>query len=683
MKNKFLLPFLTTVCSVAILLTACKRDRDFGFVDGVPGDGADGSGVTIDTSVKNVDASKYTKARIFPGLVCSSEPRLNNVTVNMNFKYFPADKDQLRISQPPIVLNNFGNPVGPIVSTGYYAAPGELVIIDVPAGQNSLLVQIGAWTYDASAVPNSQRDPIIYSKTSLSPGRNYLRNLYGGPIYIIPQMPQSTPVPITFSNVVKMPDFIYGQTTEAAFQAAIRSSCTPWLELRSENIIFTLPRQFFIDRNVTDITGLMKEWNDAIRFDYYEWEGLKEVLGANDDPVDQAPLLPWRVVQDITLPPGAGGVSGYPFRAQYGYGWFDEFTDHDYLKNAASWGTFHEIGHNNQQGQYWSWSSLGETTCNLFIFKNAKRLGVYPAKHTFPVDDLAGKITPAVAWATTAPGTRNFDGTDAAINDPFARLAPFLQIFNKIPANWGYAGQPWGWDFMPYLYRKARRAVRISTSDQQKRDFLFEAICDYTQRNWLPFFRQWGIAVSANLAARMGSQYPVMAQRIWEYNPITQTGGDAAVDPRSIWTATTNSWATNEGAANGIIGAALDGNLTTYWHTSYGTGTGPTAPPFTINVDMSASRTLSGFSFALRRSGAGVTTVVRTVNVETSVDGTNWTPVVFSASGNSIVTTVDTQSVQNFALAVNVTCRFFRFTVPSGSGNGSSAALAEFNVIYP
>ncbi|MCH5688243.1 hypothetical protein LWM68_30700 [Niabella sp. W65] len=111
MKNKFLLPFLTTVCSVVILLAACKRDRDFGFVDGVPGNGAGESGVTIDTNVKNVDASKYAKARIFPGLVCSSEPRLNNVTVNMNFKYFPANKDQLRIAQPPIILNSFETPL--------------------------------------------------------------------------------------------------------------------------------------------------------------------------------------------------------------------------------------------------------------------------------------------------------------------------------------------------------------------------------------------------------------------------------------------------------------------------------------------------------------------------------------------------------------------------------------------
>ncbi|WP_346238904.1 M60 family metallopeptidase [Niabella insulamsoli] len=679
--NKSLL-YAVAVCSTfMIVLSACNRDRDFGIQDGFPGDGEGSSNVTVDTSVKNIDASKYAKARIFPGLVCSSEPRLNNVTVNMNFKYFPADKEQLRISQPPIILNGVGNPVGPITSTGLYAAPGELLIIDVPTGMNSLLVQVGAWTYDASSVQNAQRDPVIFSRTSLSPGRNYLRNLYGGPIYIIPQTPMDNPVPLIFSNVVKMPDFIYGQTSEADFQAAIRNSCTPWLELRSENIIFTLPRQFFIDRNVTDLNGLMKQWNDAIKYDYYEWEGLKEVLGPGDDPVDQAPLLPWRVVQDITLPPGAGGVSGYPFRAQYGYGWFDEFTDHEYLANAASWGTFHEIGHNNQQGQYWSWGSLGETTNNLFIFKNAKRLGVYPAKHTFPVDDLAGKITPAVNWAKSAIGSRNFDGSDAAINDPFARLTPFLQIFNKIPANWGYNGQPWGWDFMPYLYKKARRAVRISTSDQQKRDFFFEAICDFTRRDWTPFFRQWGIAVSANYSARMGALYPVMAQKIWEYNPITMTGGDAAyVEPisRANWVITGSSEETSgEGAVNGRFSTLKDGDLTTFWHSNWASSS--PEPPHFISVDMQTSQTFSAFQIAQRQSGSGTSRAVKTVIIETSPDGNVWT-----AASGSPFTLQNIQGLQTLQLPSSISARYFKITIPDRAAiydGDKFAALSEVGLI--
>ena len=685
MKSKIILSLVCAFTAIVLLLQACDRNRDLGFDDGVPGNGEERSGVTVDTSVKNVDASKFSRARIFPGLVCSGESRLNNVTLSMSLKYFPADKEQLRISQPPIFLNSVGNPLGPMVSTGLYAAPGELLIIDVPAGVNSLLAQVGIWTYDASGNPNSQRDPVIFSRTSLSPGRNYLRNLYGGPVYIIPMTPLDARVPITFSNVVKMPDFILGQTSEADWQAAIRSSCVPWLELRSENMIFTLSREACVSNNVTGVDAIMAAWNEVIKRDYYEWMGLED---SPADPLDQSPKIPWRATIDITLPPGAGGVSGYPFRAlPY---WVDEWTNPTHVFNSSSWGTFHEIGHNAQQNQYWSWSVLGEVTCNLFIFRNAKRIGKYPAKHTTPVDDLNAKMAPAIAWASTAPGTRNFDGSDAAISDAFARITPFVQIFNKIPANWGYQGQPWGWDFMPFLYKRVRRAVRISTSDQQKKDFLYEAICDFTKRDWLPFFRQWGISVSGNLATRIASQYPLMAQKIWEYNPITQTGGDGVYDAKALWTYTSNSLATNESL--GTLAAAFDNNFTTFWHSNWAggsSGTGPTTPPFTITVDMSRPTMLNGFSLALRRgSGTAVNTVPRTIYVEVSVDNITWTPVSFALNGTNTINvttngTASDQDLKTYMLASNIACRYFRYTIPAGNNNGSSAALSEINVTYP
>lgn len=661
-KPRFLYA-LTFVVGVSLLFAACRREYNFDFEDGIPGKGADGSSVTVDTSIKSIDASKFAKARVFPGLVCNDEPRLMNQDVTLDLDYFYVTKEQLRMSTIP----------EPQFSTGMYAGPGELVIVDVPAGLNSLSIQIGAWTYDASAVQNSQRDPVIYLKDKLVAGRNYFRNLYGGPIYIIASRPVETPVTLKFSNVVKMPDYILGQTNEAQWQAAIRSSCVPWLELRSENMIFTVPRDYCVNRNISALDVIMNGWNDAIKKDYYEWIGLKEAPAPGDE-VDQAPILPWRAVLDITINPGAGGVSGYPFRAlMY---WFPEWTDPQLINNAASWGTFHEIGHNHQQGQYWSWSSLGETTNNLFIFKNAKRLGVYPAKHTYPVDDLAGKITPAVTWAASAVGTRNFDGTEAVINDPFARLTPFLQIFNKVPANWGYAGQPWGWDFMGYIYKRARRAIRISTNDQQKRDFFYEAICDYTRTDWIPFFQQWGIAVSATVAARISSQYPVMKQKIWEYNPITQTGGDGSF---VYWSITGSSEETSgEGAVNGRLVTLLDGDLNTYWHSKWSS---PAAnPPHTITVDMRSTQSIKGFQIAQRPGGTTPTSrAVKNVRIEVSTNGTTWTAVT-----GSPFTLENERGMQNLNLPAPISVRYFRLTIASTADvyDGTNfAALSEINVI--
>ncbi|MBZ4189074.1 M60 family metallopeptidase [Niabella beijingensis] len=653
-----------------LIMTAffsCKRNYDFGYKDGFPDSGKDGASVTVDTSIKKIDVSRYAKARVFPGLVCTDETRLMNYTVNMNLKYFPADKEQLRMSTIP----------EPQFSTGVYAAPGELVIIDVPAGVGSLSYQIGAWTYDASAVQNSQRDPVIFTTNSLAPGRNYLRNPYGGPVYIIANTSFDAPVPITFSNVVKMPDFILGQTNEAEWKAAIRSSCVPWLELRSNNLIFTVPREFCVTRNISNLDALMKQWDDAINFDYYQWIGLKAVT-SGEDAVDQAPLLPWRAVLDITMPPGAGGVSGYPFRAQYGYGWFDEWTDPEYINNAASWGTFHELGHNHQQGQYWSWSSLGETTNNLFIFKNASRLGVYPAKHTFPVDDLLPKINDALAFAASTSTTKNFDGSDPLISDPFKRLTPFLQIFDKVPANYGYPGQEDGWGFMTALYKKARRAARISTTDQQKRDFVYETLCEYTRQDWKEFFKAWGITISNISLAKM-AQYPVMRQKIWEYNPISRTGGDGffyAPLVRTGWTITANSEeAVGEGGTNGKVATLLDGDLTTFWHSQWYDGTAE--PPYVITVDMKSVQSIIGIQIAQRQSGSGTSRPVKHIRVEVSSDGSSWTE-----TGSSPFTLQNIQGLQNLFFPNYVSARYFRITIPSMAdnyGGDEFSALSELN----
>lgn len=644
-----------TVVVLALLLANCRKSNNFSYRDGTPDDGAEVPNISIDTNVKNVDASKYAQARVFPGLVCNTEPRLNNVQVSLNLNYNYVGED-LRINVPP----------QPQFSTGLYVAPGELLIIDVPQTSYSLSVQVGAWTDNLSNVQNAPRDPIIYSKTQLAPGRNYVRNLYGGHVYIYSGKPVPTPITLTFSNVVKSPDFILGQTTNADWKDAITKSCVPYLELRSKNIIFVVPREYCITRPITDPTAAMQEWDRIVEKDFYEWEGLTENPA---DPIDRAPLLPWRIVLDIK-PVVGYGHSGFPIVVQNDYSWFGGIGNVTHIDGGGNWGYFHEIGHNNQQPRYWSWSTLGETTCNLFAFKVANRLQAqtptaWPPKHP----SLATAIPAALSFAQDASTTKNFDGTDARINDPFARLTPFVQIFDKVPAGSTYNG----WDVMGELYKKARRANRISLNDQDKRDFFYETVCDFTQKDWILFFERWGIIVS-NISSNKMSKYPLMNQRIWEYNPLTRTGGNAtfSADPydRSTWSVTASSSQAGEGS----IAAMTDGNPATYWHSSYS----PMAnPPHSITVKTLRPIDIKGFSFVQRQGGSRN---IRNLRVEISMDGTNWTTV----SGSPLLLQrVNTQ--QNFNLPSPVKAKFFRFTVanlPADGWDGSLfACLAEFNVI--
>jgi hypothetical protein len=186
----------------------------------------------------------------------------------------------------------------------------------------------------------------------------------------------------------------------------------------------------------------------------------------------------------------------------------------------------------------------------------------------------------------------------------------------------------------------------------------------------------------------MGALYPLSFQEIWKYNPLTKTGGDTQADPRTIWNPTASSWSTSEGT-NGFIANAFDGSFTTYWHSNYGTGTGPTTPPHTITVDMVVPTTIKGFSAALRQSGTGTATRVKNIRVQVSDDNINWTNVTFAPGASTIAgafTLVNQQGLQSFNLTANITARYFRYVISAAADNdpsGNNSALSEINIVRP
>lgn len=664
-------------CAVALslfiaLFAACGKKNDFGYLkDPTNADkGLDSVHLVVDTSRGNIDKSKYLQAAIFPGLVCVSEPR---ITKTINLDLFYVKSEDLRISVLP----------KPQFSTGFYAAPGELVTITIPDGVYNLSVQIGAWTDNVGSVPNAQRDPIIYSMTKLVPGKNYVRNLYGGHIYIVPSSPSATPMPITFENVVESPDFVLGVTNPDEWRQKLIKSCVPYLELRGKYMVFTVRRDYAISYPIPDPVQLMKEWDKGIKEDYYGWTGLEENPA---DPRDESPRLPYRVVLDVNISVGYGH-SGFAIMAINDSYWQRSITDINNLRNASVWGVYHEIGHNFQQHNYWSWPILIEVTPNLESFKLSKRmsdagLGTWPAKHPAIEPSFAS----ALQFAASS-NAKDFDNSSDPIlgNNPFARLTPFIQMFDKIPANWGYPGQPDGWGIMAALHKRARRAVRPSSTTLSKHDFLYETVSEYTRKDWQLFFRQWGISLSSTAMARIAEkEYPLMLQEIWKYNPVTRTGGDTYLtynsDPynSSGWSiiAFSSQEATGEGPPNGLANAILDGNLNTFWHSQWNGATAQ--PPHSITIDFAPISTkpllFSGFKYAHRN---GMARRALRVNLEISNNNSTWTTIT-----GSPFTLAAVNGYQTFTFASPVTARYIRLKINAADiADGTAfAALAEFSV---
>jgi hypothetical protein len=234
---------------------------------------------------------------------------------------------------------------------------------------------------------------------------------------------------------------------------------------------------------------------------------------------------------------------------------------------------------------------------------------------------------------------------------------------------------------MTELYKNARRAPRISQNDQDKRDFVYETLCNYTKRDWIFFFKAWGIAIS-NISSSKMSSYPVMNQKVWEYNPLTRTGGDATFNPdpyaKSNWKVSSFSSQepSGEGPPNGLASSIIDGDVNTFWHSQW---SGPVAtPPHVLTVDMGKSLAVNGFVFTQRQS---LTRNIKNMKVETSDNGTTWTV----ASGSPFLLT-QTAPAQTKTLPATVNCRYIRLTVASQSDvyDGSQfAALGEFDVTHP
>lgn len=480
---------IRSVVGLTLLLTiqtACKKD--YNYKDGYDKPLAvDTSGVgTIDTSMSKIDSSGFADARKFPGLISIVEPRLYNVPVTLNLD-FKVASPSIRISVVP----------GAWLSTGYYAAPGELVKVVVPEGMEGMAVQIGSHTDDVNGKLPQLRAGVIATRSIVLPGVNYVRNIYGGLVYMIPALPSKKTVTITLSNVCKAPDFVLGETDPVAWKDQVRRSQVPVLELRGKRFILTAYRKVLLGLlEKFDAATVMSKWDEVIEKDYHEWYGLSDNPA---DPVDQAPGTPQRFVLDIQISLGSGH-NGYPCMAYLD--WHSDFLDVAEINKGASWGPFHEIGHNFQMGSMWSWSGadgLGETSNNLFVFKIAERFGTKPPRI---YDEEQNFVAPALAWAAKDVGSSGKRFSD--VTDVFQRLVPFVQLFQR-----------YGYGMMGYICKEARHEQRISYINEVKKNFFYVKASRYAGVNLKPFFDHWGIAVSKSAEADV-ADLPVLTEEVWK-----------------------------------------------------------------------------------------------------------------------------------------------------------------------
>jgi hypothetical protein len=652
MKNLYKSLLLMALFSLATL--GCKKKYDYHFDNGYD-NLSDGEPSGIDTADYSTDRSMFAMARIFPGLVSDSERRIQDTVINfdMSVPYIPAY--DIGVLYTPL----------PLFSTGLYAGPGELVKITVPDGIQGLSVQVGSQSDNVSNVTPARRDGVISTVQQLFPGNNYVRNLYGGYIWLKYSFPLSTKVSIRFKNVVKAADYVLGaNVSNKDWQEEVKNSGVPWLELRSKHTAFSVPRSLVLlainNGKLDSVDILLKEWDHVFEDYVYDWAGL---LPNAANMRARAPQLPERFVMDIQ-PLDSVFHTGQPIVSQMSSYWLNQWLDYGSLKNGVKTQTFTNIENNYYNNAIW-WSTITpEISVDMLLCKIAKNNNripdLIPGGST--IDTIQKSIDFVKAQEDSLVGI-NFS-TVAAFKDPVAKLTPFLQLFGTIKNP--TTGDD-GWSFLPYLLNMARN-VQVGSRDIEKISFFFTSLCDYTHKDFYNFFRAWGLPVSTVARSQVMHKYPPLSEKLWEYNPITKEGGNSPVVSKRTfidrinWTVFASSEANNEGAYN-TKDAIVDGDPTTYWHSCYDGCNPPDHPlPFILEIDMKQVNRVSGFYIASRMGGRRVRSAVLSV----SNDGLNWTDNVATFAMQN------RDNDQFFALPQVMNFRYFKLTLPEPSYDSDS-----------
>ncbi|MFV0605164.1 MAG: M60 family metallopeptidase [Niabella sp.] len=681
-KLKYMPLFFITV--IFIVIFGCSKKYGYNFENGTGSDGyTDSSGMVIDTAMTRIDASKFIAAQIYPGMVSPEQKRVVDTVLNIDLSYETATSSDLRVSVLP---SNW-------ISTGLWAPAGELVKIVIPEGIYGLTVQVGSHTDNLTGKEVLQRDPIIYIRKSLYPGVNYVRNLYGGLIYILPQKPLGLIVPVTFTGACAGANYVLGKTTDEEWRQMVNNTTVPFFELIGKRIAFTLPKANLALVAIPSPTNLMSKWDSLIKAVYYDWYGLTD---NNPDVRNRTPYLPWRIVFDIQ--PSAGAMhSGSPIVAGQTSNYFRQAVSIDALENS-NWGVFHEIGHNMQMHSTWTFSNNGEVTCNLFSLKKSSIYNYDPG----PLYE---------GWYGTlgqTPSASSFLALDSANKDWFSltnlgatypRLSFYSQIFKK-----------YGYEFMAYLATAARNARFTAIDNQSKVDFFYERLCEYTKTDMYRFMREWGLMISQtsrNTIAAKG--FPKLKTNVWMYNPVTNTGGGESILPRiefgSGAPGTNLGWTvlsiTNTRLPLSTYGPQnlLDGNLSSIWCSCFngcyeGPNTAGATPnstgktmsssyPFSAVVQTgSAAITADGFYIVQRKSGNS--NHLPSVTIEISMDNSSWTDLgTFELKTAQNSTVAEAEAKQYINLEAPVTFKYFRWSWPRNTTDvNNNTAFTEMGAYH-
>jgi hypothetical protein len=374
--------------------------------------------------------------------------------------------------------------------TGRFVRQGDPIVIDVPAGSPQLQVGIGVYGVYAGLNGGSDVDVTL---SELHAGTNSLPAPSDGMVFIVNRSTTLGAL-VTIRGGQPVPVWVKGETTTADFASQLaRYSTAPFIELVGDRVFadFQFPIASTplaaLDVDALDVDALITFWDRVV-------ELSNDVYGLDERAAGTAHKYPPRIY--ITNPDTGAGYAS----ATWGHLTFQNDTNAgaDLLVSSRDdqWGLWHEIGHTYQTPQY-LWSGLTEVTVNISSLYVQKKLGFGSR-----LDD-DDQQTDLAAFFATPVGLRDFDAVDS--------LWVKLMLFDQLRRGFGDS-------FFPRLSQEYRLLVAEGVADPgddaAKKQLFIRMASKVANRDLTPFFREWGIDVTAETATVIAA-YPDLAAPIW------------------------------------------------------------------------------------------------------------------------------------------------------------------------
>jgi hypothetical protein len=418
----------------------------------------------------------------FPGLVPTGSPRVNQtVTVDGDYIGLPSN------------FGYAGARAAGRMSTGLYAAPGEVVNISLPGEvvDQNVHILIGAHTDSLWGKTEISRHPKVTRNWQVDSSFMQVANSFGGVIYItFPPDSGFGTIDITIENAVQMPYYIHGVTSLQDWNTTIRHYPAPYAELQSDYFILTVPSTDI--RDLDDPDYAMDFWDEALQMEH-----------------NLSGYLPWtrveRAVFDVQI--SAGWMhSGYPFMAHHAS--VAGVVNGSKMYQDGDWGMFHELGHNHQWGPA-TLPGTTETTCNLYSVKL--------------MSDLVGKPPRDGHSALNNASAKNRVETHFDNGAPLSSWSVWIALETYLQIQEEFGWEPITAAYAEYYYNYSSQP---SGSTDEFNQWALQ-ISLSTEHNLIPFLEAWNFPITQTTRDAV-DHLPVwnsdpLRGWVFEYDPIIRS----------------------------------------------------------------------------------------------------------------------------------------------------------------